>query len=96
MTKRTYVEERDGRFYLAGSRVPVTALAALWREGASPEAMVEDYPLLSLATVYGGLAFYLEHRAEIDRQLAEDEADRYADLDRRFAALRARDAASAS
>ena len=41
MTTETYVEERDGRAYFRGSRVPLTALAALWSDGASPEAIVE-------------------------------------------------------
>jgi uncharacterized protein (DUF433 family) len=108
MNAEAYVDERDGRFYLRGSRVPLTALAALWSDGASPEAMVEHYPTLTLAQVFGGLAFYLEHRAEIDRHRREDqtqfataraaqrvaEPDRYADLERRFAAARARQHAS--
>lgn len=74
MTEHSYVEERDGRHYIRGHRVPVTALAALWREGASPETMVENYPTLTLAQVYGGLAFYLEHRFVIDQHLLDDQA----------------------
>ncbi len=105
MTIETYVEERDGRAYLRGSRVPLTALAALWSDGASPEAIVENYPTVTLAQVFGGLAFYLEHREQIDRHWREDQAafaaanaaqrvaepDRSADLQRRFEAARARE-----
>jgi uncharacterized protein (DUF433 family) len=105
MSVEVYVEERDGRVYLRGSRVPLTALAALWSEGASPEAMVEHYPTLTLSQVFGGLAFYLEHREEIDRHRREDqtqfaaaraaqratEPERYAELQRRFEAARARE-----
>lgn len=63
MIEHSYVEERAGRYYLRGSRIPVTALAALWTNGISPESMGEYYPSLSLPQILGGLAFYLEHRA---------------------------------
>ncbi len=110
MQEQQYVEEREGNYYLRGSRVPVTALAALWHEGSSPEAMLESYPSLSLALVYGGLAFYLEFRFEIDCLLQEDRlaydaayaavratnSEHYAELERRFAVTRARNAASTS
>lgn len=110
MSEHSYVEERDGRHYLRGQRVPVTALAVLWREGASPETMVENYPTLTLAHVYGGLAFYLEHRFVIDQHLLDDQAtfdaghaaqraadpERYADLERRCATFRAQEPSNAS
>lgn len=109
-TEDPYVEERDGRYYVRGSRVPLTGLSLLWQEGASAEYIVENYPSLSLAQVHGALAFYLEHRALIDQHQVEDrtrgdaaraakraaDPERYAELERRFAAIRARISASAS
>jgi uncharacterized protein (DUF433 family) len=95
---------------VSGSRVPLTGIAFLWKEGASAEYIVENYPSLSLPQVYGALAFYLEHRMLIDQHQSEDrmqgdaaqqalrdaDPDRYADLERRFAAVRAQLAKSAS
>ncbi|HKD75456.1 MAG TPA: DUF433 domain-containing protein, partial [Ktedonobacterales bacterium] len=89
---------------------PITALAALWREGASPETIQENYPSLSLAQVFGGLAYYLDHQAEIDAQLVADDAmftqlqaeqqaqhpERVAEWKRRREAVRSRQATSES
>lgn len=72
-TNSPYITIRDGRAFIIGHRVPVTALAALWREGASPETIRENYPSISLAQVLGGLAYYLDHQAKIDDQVAKDE-----------------------
>ena len=40
----------------------------------SPEAIVQAFPSLSLEQVYGGITFYLAHRAEIDAYLEKAEA----------------------
>jgi hypothetical protein len=40
-----------------------------FKEGQSPEAIQEDFPLLKPAQVYGAIAFYLDHQAEIDQYL---------------------------
>jgi len=43
--------------------------------GKSPEAIREDFPLLKLAQIYGMIAFYLDHQAEIDEYLARTERE---------------------
>jgi uncharacterized protein (DUF433 family) len=105
-----YVDMRDERAYIIGHRVPVTALAALWREGASPETIQENYPSLTLAQVFGGLAYYLEHQSEVEAQLVADEEtfarlrseqqsqhpERVAEWKRRWDAHRLRQSTSAS
>jgi uncharacterized protein (DUF433 family) len=102
--ENAYVEMRDDRYAVRGHRVPLTALAALWRDGASPETIRENYPSLTMAQILGSLAFYLEHQEEIDSHVLEDEAtfqrlraedqathpDRVAEWQRRLAAVRAR------
>jgi uncharacterized protein (DUF433 family) len=98
-----YVELRDGVRSVRGSRVSLESLVWLWRDGQSAEAIREAYPTLRLAEVYGAIAFYLDHQAEVDRELAEglarfdaqraaaEAADpaRYTALRQRFAAARA-------
>jgi uncharacterized protein (DUF433 family) len=105
-----HIEERDGRYSIEGQRVPIATIARVWKLGRSPETIRQDFPVLKLAEVYGAIAFYLDHQELIDQHDAEDrvryqaeratqraaDPERYAELERRFAALKARDQASAS
>jgi uncharacterized protein (DUF433 family) len=61
---REYVEEHDGDFYVARSRVSLASIIYEFRDGASPETIRQDFPSLSLAQVYGSIAFYLDHPEE--------------------------------
>jgi uncharacterized protein (DUF433 family) len=70
---REYVEEREGDFYVAGSRVSLESVVCLFRDGASLETIVDEFPTLSLEQVYGAITFYLAHRAKIDAHLTESE-----------------------
>jgi uncharacterized protein (DUF433 family) len=70
---REYIEEREGGFYLCGSRVSLESVVTLFRDGASPEAIVDEFPTLSLEQVYGAITFYLAHQAKIDAHLADTE-----------------------
>lgn len=66
-----YIEERDGGYYVAGTRVSLESVVYSFKEGLSPEAIQEDFPLLKLSQVYGAIACYLDHEAEIDKYLEE-------------------------
>lgn len=103
-----YVELRENVLYLRGTRLPLESVIWLWRDGQSAEAIHEAYPALRLAEVYGAVAYYLDHQAEVERRLAEAQAQfdtqrvaaeiadpmRYAALRQRFAAARATQSAS--
>ncbi|HTG57966.1 MAG TPA: hypothetical protein VMG63_00935 [Terriglobia bacterium] len=41
--------------------------------GPSPEAIVDNFPTLSLEQVYGAITFYLANRPEMDGYLVETE-----------------------
>jgi hypothetical protein len=43
--------------------------------GATPEGIAQDFPLLTLEEVYGAIAFYLANREAIDVYLKEGEAE---------------------
>ncbi|PWU17040.1 MAG: hypothetical protein C5B50_12130 [Verrucomicrobia bacterium] len=43
--------------------------------GWSAEEIVRQYPYLTLAEVHAALAYYHDHHEEIDRELAEEEAE---------------------
>ena len=72
---KTYVEQRDGGYYVAGERVSLDSLVYAFRRGASPESIRRSFPVLTLEQVYGAITFYLAHREEIDRYLEAQEKD---------------------
>ncbi len=63
-----------GKPCIAGTRIRVWDIH-VWHNlrGQSPEQIVADFPQLTLADVYAALAYYLDHREEIQRQAKEDE-----------------------
>ena len=63
-----------GKARIAGHRITVVDIA-IWHErlGRSPDEISTEYGL-SLADVHAGLAYYHDHRAEIDAQMKESEA----------------------
>jgi uncharacterized protein (DUF433 family) len=71
-----YVEQHDnGGYYLAGVRVSLDSIVYSFNEGDSPEAIRENFPLLRLSQIYGAIAFYLDHKAEIDKYLEDSERE---------------------
>lgn len=70
----TYIEERAGVLYVQGTRVPLESLVWPWREGHSAEEIREGYSTLTLAQVYGAIAYYLDHQDVVDRMLADSAA----------------------
>lgn len=71
---KQYVEQRDGGFWIMGSRVSLDSVVYAFKSGLSPESIVQSFPLLTLEQVYGAIAFYLANRNEIDAYLAQEEA----------------------
>lgn len=69
-----YVENNDGNYRVAGSRVSLESIIAPFLEGASPETLVDEFPTLSLEQVYGAVAFYLAHRTEFDAYMRQTDA----------------------
>ncbi|HEY7116493.1 MAG TPA: DUF433 domain-containing protein [Tepidisphaeraceae bacterium] len=73
------VIDEKGIARVAGSRIRVIDLAMErtgW--GMSPEQIHESHPHLTLAQIYAALAYYFDHKAELDakieagRQFAEE------------------------
>src|SRR5689334_21029410 len=64
-----------GKPHIAGHRIKVQHIA-VWhnRMGMSPEEIVATYTGLTLPAVYAALAYYHGHRAEVDADIAADEA----------------------
>lgn len=64
-----YIEQRDGVYLVAGSRVSLDSVVWAFLDGQSAEAIAQAFPLLTLEHVYGAITYYLAHRAEVDRYL---------------------------
>jgi uncharacterized protein (DUF433 family) len=63
-----------GRIRIDGTRITVHRVAFLYKQGQSPEEIVQTYPHLSLSQVYAALAYYHANRAEIESSLTADDA----------------------
>ena len=62
-----------GKPRIAGHRIRVQDIVLWTEEGRSVDEIVADFPQLSLANVYAALAYYHDHRQQIDQDIREDE-----------------------
>lgn len=65
----------DGSIRITGSRVPLYAIIYHFDLGATPEQIAYKFQGLNPADIYAVIAYYLNHRDEIDRYLREQEAE---------------------
>jgi uncharacterized protein (DUF433 family) len=63
-----------GRPRIDGHRITVDNIA-VWHErmGMSPDEIVSAYPTLTLSDVHAALAYYYDHRAQMDALIREGE-----------------------
>ena len=74
MLANEYVEVRNDGYYVAGTRIGLDVVVYDFRGGRSADAIFEAYPSMgSLTKVYGAITFILEHPAEIEAYLQEQD-----------------------
>ena len=66
---------KSGTPHIAGTGVTVRTIVRYYKLGMSPEEIAAEYPHLSLAQVYGALAYYHANRDEMDVHMAAEEAE---------------------
>lgn len=66
----------EGVLMVTGTRVPLDTIVYSYREGYSVEQIVDNYSTVSEAAAYAVLAYYLNHRSEVDAYLVRREAER--------------------
>jgi uncharacterized protein (DUF433 family) len=66
---KEYIEQRDGAYYVAGTRISLDSIVHAFRRGESPETVCQNFELLRLEEVYGAIAYYLANQADIDAYL---------------------------
>jgi uncharacterized protein (DUF433 family) len=70
-----YVEQRNGGYYVRGTRVSLDSIVYAFLRGESSDGIAESFPAVTLEQVYGAIAFYLAHRELIDEYLQEGKAE---------------------
>lgn len=66
---KDYIEQRDGNYYIAGTRVSLDSIVHAFRRGESPETICQNFEVLQLEEVYGAIAYYLANQSAIDAYL---------------------------
>jgi uncharacterized protein (DUF433 family) len=66
---------RNGRPSITGTGITVHRVAIWYRLGHSPEEIAHRYGHLTIAQVYAALAYYHSNQAEIEAEIASDEAE---------------------
>jgi len=84
-----YVEQRNGGYYVAGTRVSLDSVVYAFLKGKTPEGIQSSYTALNLEQIFGSLAYYLANRPIIDAYLRRQKAD----FDQMRAEARAKDPA---
>lgn len=88
MNMQHYVEERDGGYYIAGTRISLDSIVHAFQDGESPEGILRSFPMAGpLVRVYGAITFYLENKEKVEAYLRNQ--------DRRWDTLRRERAKSA-
>jgi uncharacterized protein (DUF433 family) len=68
---KEYIEQREGGYFIKGSRVSLDSVVCAFLRGESPEGIAESFPALGLEQIFGALAFYMANRESVDGYLSE-------------------------
>ncbi len=63
--------DADGVVRVGSTRVTLDTVVAAFREGMTPEGIVEQYPSLQLGEVYSVIGFVLNHPQQVETYLRE-------------------------
>ncbi|MFM2431840.1 MAG: hypothetical protein RLZZ511_3053 [Cyanobacteriota bacterium] len=58
---------------IAGTKISIQQIASLTHDGLSPQAIVDEYPQLSLAQTHAALTYYYANQATIDEALTQEQ-----------------------
>jgi uncharacterized protein (DUF433 family) len=66
---KEYIDQREGSYYVVGTRISLDSIIHAFRRGESPETICQNFELLRLEEVYGAIAYYLANQADMDAYL---------------------------
>jgi uncharacterized protein (DUF433 family) len=87
--------DEDGTVRMADSRVTLDTVIGAYRRGDTPEEIADGFPSVPAADIYATIAWYLQHREQVDAYLAQREQEAAAiraviEADPQYQALRER------
>ncbi|HTU19404.1 MAG TPA: DUF433 domain-containing protein [Gemmataceae bacterium] len=65
----------NGVYRVTGTRIPLERVVESYKDGATPEEIVDSFDTLRLSDVYTLIGYYLDHREEVEQYLREQEED---------------------
>jgi len=65
----------DGEIRLVGHRIGLYHFVYYYNQGFTAEMIICQFPTLELASIHKVIAFYLDNREEVDRYVAQYQAD---------------------
>jgi uncharacterized protein (DUF433 family) len=72
---KEYIQQADGNYCVAGTRVSLDSIIHAFRRGESAETICQNFEILRLEEVYGAIAYYLANQAAIDAYLAHQDQE---------------------
>ena len=63
--------DSTGVVRVGATRVTLETVIGSFLSGESPEEIADSFPALSIGEVYSSIAYYLEHRGDVDEYLAD-------------------------
>ena len=69
------IQDDEGTIRIKGSRVTFDTVMEAFKKGDSPEQIQDSFPSLTLAQVYGAIAWYLKKQKDADENLTAREAE---------------------
>ena len=78
---RENVEQRDGGYWITGTRVSLDSIVYAYLRGEAPESIARSFPVLKLEQIRDAISYYRSHQADVDSYLRQH--------DQEFEALRA-------
>jgi uncharacterized protein (DUF433 family) len=70
---KSYVEQRDGGYWVKGTRISLDSIVYAFKRGMAPESIKHSFPLLTLEEIYGSITFYLGNEQQVESYLEESE-----------------------
>jgi uncharacterized protein (DUF433 family) len=71
-----YLDENEFQaLRVKGTRVGIESIVVRFQEGASPEDIVHSFPTVTLAQVYGTIAYYLDNKQLIDEDMVRSQRE---------------------
>jgi uncharacterized protein (DUF433 family) len=62
-----------GTIRITGTRIPLEIVVYHYQQGESPEDIQDMFPTLQLADIYTVISYYLNHRAEVEEYIRQQE-----------------------